>query len=208
MSDAPPTEETPAAPAEEAEVVERDEVREALLPQITAKFGDAVLGSHIARGDIWVRVANERWVEVVEFCKTTLGCRFFDFLSGLDWLNNPNLSGEKTFDPDADKVPAETVAGYAGGDTRFQVMCRLFNIDTHLGITLKADLADDAPTIGSIVEIFAGADWHEREVFDLSGVRFVGHPDLRRILCPEDWEGYPLRKDYEMPLEYHGIRGR
>ena len=52
------------------------------------------------------------------------------------------------------------------------------------------------------------ADWHEREVYDLSGVFFTNHPNLTRILLAEDWEGYPLRKDYVFPLEYHGIRGR
>ena len=66
----------------------------------------------------------------------------------------------------------------------------------------------EIPEVPSVVSLWGTADWHEREVYDLSGVRFVGHPDLRRILCPEDWVGYPLRKDYEMPLEYHGIRGR
>jgi hypothetical protein len=54
----------------------------------------------------------------------------------------------------------------------------------------------------------AGPNWHEREVYDMSGVTSPAIPDLRRILCPEDWEGYPLRKDYEMPLDYHGIRGK
>jgi NADH-quinone oxidoreductase subunit C len=61
------------------------------------------------------------------------------------------------------------------------------------------------PEVPSVSSIWGTADWHEREVFDLMGVFFVGHPDLRRILCAEDWEGHPLRKDYRMPDEYHGI---
>ena len=61
------------------------------------------------------------------------------------------------------------------------------------------------PEVPSVSSIWGTADWHEREVFDLMGVFFVGHPDLRRILCSEDWEGHPLRKDYQMPDEYHGI---
>ncbi|MCY2994132.1 MAG: NADH-quinone oxidoreductase subunit C [Planctomycetota bacterium] len=64
------------------------------------------------------------------------------------------------------------------------------------------------PEVPSVSDIWKTALWHEREVYDLMGVRFQGHPDLRRILCPEDWVGYPLRKDYEMPVEYHGIRNR
>ena len=72
----------------------------------------------------------------------------------------------------------------------------------------KDDQPGKLPEVSSVESVWRGADWHEREVFDLSGIRFLGHPDLRRILCPEDWEGYPLRKDYEMPLEYHGMRGR
>ena len=72
----------------------------------------------------------------------------------------------------------------------------------------KDDEEGELPEVPSVTGVWRTADWHEREVFDLSGVMFTGHPDLRRILCPEDWDGYPLRKDYEMPLEYHGIRGR
>lgn len=62
--------------------------------------------------------------------------------------------------------------------------------------------------VPSVSSVWKTADWHEREVYDLSGVWFTGHPELRRILLSDDWEGHPLRKDYEFPLEYHGIRGR
>jgi len=72
----------------------------------------------------------------------------------------------------------------------------------------KNDTTGELPEVPTVCNVWRTADWHEREVFDLSGINSIGHPNLRRILCPEDWEGYPLRKDYEMPLEYHGMRGR
>ena len=64
------------------------------------------------------------------------------------------------------------------------------------------------PEMPSVSGVWAIADWHEREAFDLMGVQFTGHPNLMRILCPDDWIGHALRKDYEFPLEYHGVRGR
>jgi NADH-quinone oxidoreductase subunit C len=70
------------------------------------------------------------------------------------------------------------------------------------------DLEGRLPEVPSVSSIWSTAEWHEREVYDLMGVKFVGNPDLRRILCPEDWVGHPLRKDYVMPEEYHGIRAR
>ena len=76
------------------------------------------------------------------------------------------------------------------------------------GVSESAPLPRLRSEVPSVCSIWRTADWHEREVYDLSGVNFVGHPDLCRILCPEDWVGHPLRRDYEMPLEYHGIRGR
>ena len=63
------------------------------------------------------------------------------------------------------------------------------------------------PSIPSVADLWPVADWHEREAFDLLGIDFPGHPDLRRILCADDWEGHPLRKDYQFPREYHGIPG-
>lgn len=72
----------------------------------------------------------------------------------------------------------------------------------------KNDKPGELPEVPTLSEVFAAADWHEREVFDLAGVNFLGHPELMRILLSEDWIGHPLRKDYEFPLEYHGIRAR
>jgi NADH-quinone oxidoreductase subunit C len=72
----------------------------------------------------------------------------------------------------------------------------------------KNDKPGELPEVPSLTALFGSANWHEREVFDLMGVFFVGHPDLTRILLAEDWVGHPLRKDYEYPLEYHGIRAR
>jgi NADH-quinone oxidoreductase subunit C len=72
----------------------------------------------------------------------------------------------------------------------------------------KDNKPGELPEVPSVTPLWPAADWHEREVYDLSGVFFTGHPDLCRILLSDDWVGHPLRKDYEFPLEYHGIRGR
>jgi NADH-quinone oxidoreductase subunit C len=70
----------------------------------------------------------------------------------------------------------------------------------------RTDSQETLPAIPSVASIWRSADWHEREAYDLLGIAFEGHPDLRRILLPEDWEGYPLRKDYVNPEFYHGIQ--
>ena len=72
-------------------------------------------------------------------------------------------------------------------------------------IAIKVRVERDDPHVASVADVWPAADWHEREAYDLFGVVFDGHPDLRRILCCDDWEGHPLRKDYEYPLELHGI---
>ncbi|MCX7717581.1 MAG: NADH-quinone oxidoreductase subunit C [Candidatus Sumerlaeaceae bacterium] len=81
----------------------------------------------------------------------------------------------------------------------------LYSYPLRHAIAIKADLPREAPEIDSVEAIWRAADWHERETFDLMGIIYKGHPDLRRILCPEDWVGHPLRKDYVQPEEYHGI---
>ncbi len=92
----------------------------------------------------------------------------------------------------------------------FTVVYHLVSIPYNRQLTLKVVVANDRtpdnlPSIPSVSAVWRTADWHEREAFDLMGVFFEGHPDLRRILLPDDWEGYPLRKDYEEAEAYHGI---
>ncbi len=85
------------------------------------------------------------------------------------------------------------------------VVWHLCSISRGHRATLKTRLDRKYPAVSSVVSVWPGAGWHERETYDLYGVRFDGHPDLRRILLPEDWQGHPLRKDYEYPDEYRGI---
>lgn len=90
-------------------------------------------------------------------------------------------------------------------EQRIQVVYHLYSYTHFHKIVIKADVPREKPDIASIADIYPAADWHEREEFDLMGVIFTDHPDLRRILCVEDFEGHPLRKDYVEPEFYHGI---
>ena len=86
-----------------------------------------------------------------------------------------------------DRYPAEP---------RFEVVYHLYSIERNEWLRLKCRVYGADPVIESVTSVWRSADWYEREVFDLFGIRFLNHPDLRRILMPDDWEGYPLRKDY------------
>jgi NADH-quinone oxidoreductase subunit C len=87
-----------------------------------------------------------------------------------------------------------------------ELVYELMSIPFTHSFAVKTMLDRTAPEIETVSSIWPAADWHEREAFDLMGVRFVHHPDLRRILMPDDWTGHPLRKDYEDPFEYHGLK--
>jgi NADH-quinone oxidoreductase subunit C len=104
----------------------------------------------------------------------------------LDWLQN--LSG------------VDYVA-----DDKMCVVYDLWSFDLRHSFAIKAYCPRDNPHVPSVADLWPAADWHEREAFDMFGIIFDGHPDLRRILCADDWEGFPLRKDYVFPREYHGI---
>ncbi|WP_234991194.1 NADH-quinone oxidoreductase subunit C [Sphingobacterium psychroaquaticum] len=95
-------------------------------------------------------------------------------------------------------------------ENRFSVVYHITSIPYQTQLVLKVDVEnertmDKLPEVPSVSKVWRTADWHEREAFDLMGVFFTDHPDLRRILLPDDWVGFPLRKDYQDPETYHGI---
>ena len=202
-------------PAVEDEATEVDERRDALLAGLTERLGDDLLGSHIQPGrNIWIRVTPEAWVPTMRHLRNDLGFRFFEFLSAIDWMPSPyGRYEEAAVDVDLHALraralavdPSEFTTGVAGGDTRFQVFARVMNLaERDLGLIVKADVppaADDPAqpgAIGTIVGIYPGADWNEREVHEMYGIDFAGNPNLRNLYLPTGFEGHPLRKDYPL----------
>jgi len=92
--------------------------------------------------------------------------------------------------------------------TSMKVLWCLFSYTYKQYLVLKTGVDRENPEVDSVSDIWATAEWHERETYDFFGINFKGHPDLRRILLPDDWEGYPLRKDYIPPEFYHGMDNR
>jgi NADH-quinone oxidoreductase subunit C len=201
--DAPPADDeakVDEAAAEAPPAPEPDPVRDPILAALTAALGDEVLGSVVAKGDLTVRVANGAWRRTVQWCKDQ-GFTYFCFLSGIDWLPDPDAASryENVYAPAAEEAaPTEMTTGVAGGDTRFQVFARLYDTDRKVGVTLKADLDDANPSVESISGVFRGADWHEREAWEMFGFDFPGHPGLRHLYLPTEFEGFPLRKDFPL----------
>lgn len=101
-------------------------------------------------------------------------------------------------------LAALTAVDYWPKEPRFAVVYQLYSIPNQVFLGLRVPLKSDAAEVDSVESIYPNANWHEREVFDLFGIDFQGHSDLRRILMPKDWEGHPLRKDY--PLGYEEVQ--
>lgn len=94
---------------------------------------------------------------------------------------------------------------YAKDDPKLALIYHLLSVEKNQRGQIRTWVPRATPDIDTVESIWPAANWHERETYDLMGIVFRGHSDLRRILCPEDWVGFPLRKDYEFPQEYHGI---
>jgi NADH-quinone oxidoreductase subunit C len=91
-------------------------------------------------------------------------------------------------------------------DNSMEVIYNLYSIPYNHHLMVKVELERENPTIDTLTDLWKTADWHERETFDLFGIHFNNHPDLRRILLPADWEGFPLKKDYQQQAYYHGVK--
>jgi NADH-quinone oxidoreductase subunit C len=121
----------------------------------------------------------------------------------LELRNNPNTY--------FDFLSCLSGVDYGVEAMRFGVVYHLASIPYQTQLTLKVSVENDRdlnnlPAFPSITSVYRTADWHEREAYDLVGIFFEGHPDLRRILLPDDWEGFPLRKDYKTAEYYKGIK--
>ena len=124
-----------------------------------------------------VTVAPDRWEELARFAKETLGCRFFNFLTAVDWK-----------------------------EQGLEVVARVDNLDENVSLMLRTRLGAGVTNCSSLAPVYRGANWMERECFDMFGIHFDGHPDLRRILLEDTWEGHPLLKSYAVDTPHPPYR--
>jgi NADH-quinone oxidoreductase subunit C len=121
----------------------------------------------------------------------------------------PAMNSVAKFLRDDDRLQFDYLSSLSGVDLqqgKLAVVYDLFSMALRHKVALKVEVASDAPEVPSVESVWKSANWHEREAYDLIGIRFTGHPDLRRILLPYDWEGHPLRKDYKVPEFYNGMK--
>lgn len=186
------------------EEVKTDPVREAIAKAFADELGDGFIEQHINPGsDLWIRIDAGSWADAAKFARDKLGMKWLDFISAIDWMPNPygrEMDAEQDWvvHGKEEKDIEEMTTGVAGGDTRFQMMLRLYSIEERIGVTIKADVAGDRPSIATLIPVFAGAAWHEREVWEMFGIDIIGHPDMRVLYLPTGFEGNPLRKDFPL----------
>jgi len=149
------------------------------VKSIDTVLPDAFERAYEFRGDITVVVNPAHIVEVCRYCRDTDGLHF-DMCSGV------------------------TAIDYYPDEPRFALVYHLYSMRHNMSLELKVYLAGDEPVVDSVTGVYLSANWFEREAYDMFGIHFNNHPDLRRILMPDDWEGHPLRKDY--PLGYETVQ--
>lgn len=146
---------------------------------VITKFGPALITSVEFRDEVSLVLGPETILPVCQFLKHEAETKF-------------------------DLLIALTAIDFWPQEPRFHVVYQLFSLENNLELGLRVLLPGEAPSVPTLETIYPNANWHEREVYDLFGITFEGHSDLRRILMPFDWEGHPLRKDY--PLGYEEVQ--
>lgn len=156
------------------------------------EFGEAGISSRLDGGHPYALVSAGIWHDVALFLRDDrrMGFNMLRCISSLDLIGDEKLAA--VYDIIAMAPPDDAVRGLWKNRHAFAV---------------RIEVNRNEPRVPSVADVWPAADWHEREAYDLMGIIFENHPDLTRILCPDDWEGHPLRKDYVFPLEYHGIPG-
>jgi NADH-quinone oxidoreductase subunit C len=184
--------ETPAAPALREEAVDA-------LARLQVELGDAIVEHGEAFGDVIVRVQRDAWKRSAQVCKEHLGCDYLSFIAGIDWMPTPAVAEEGSGDTSTPAQPKEQTYGTAGSAGRFQLLAVVESSRRKSWrVILKTDLPDDDARAESWVSLYPGADWHEREAWEMYGFVFDGHPSLRHLYLPSEFEGHPLRKDYPL----------
>ena len=189
------------------EPLQLSELHQQLADELRTALGDAVVDTWARPsedGDLWVRVDVARWRETAEAAKA-LGFTYFCFLSAIDWLPSPFGKSEDGVAHDAEQIRSaiedglrSMEQGVTGGETRFQLLARVYSIARRTGVIFKADLPDDGPVAETWSGVYAGANWMERETSEMYGIGFAGHPYLVNLYLPGAFEGHPLRKDFPL----------
>jgi NADH-quinone oxidoreductase subunit C len=192
-ADAPPTEEEAAGESRPL-----DDVEQELLARLEREIGDGIVESADAFGMLVVRVKPDAWRRAAEASKHELECDYLSFISGIDWQPAPREGDEAGGDTSSPVQPTEMTFGVGGSAGRMQVFAHVQSTKNHWGVTLKTDVDERDPHAESWVATYPGADWHERECWEMYGVAFDGHPSLRHLYLPSEFEGHPLRKDYPL----------
>ncbi len=150
---------------------EQRHVAEPLPADLADLVGGAIVEGCVVGGDLRLTIRRDDWRDIAEYLLLSQdhAYTFFEALSVVDY------------------------------EDRFELVCHLRNLDRNRLATIRTVLDHDDPAAESLTGLWSGADWYEREAFDLFGIRFEGHPNLTRLLMPDDWEGHPLRKDYQLP---------
>lgn len=155
------------------------DLQQSSMDLVKASFPDEVVGEGVHAKQHWIEIRRGRVLEVLGALKAHGPFEMLMDLTCVDWLDQ-------------------------GRPERYSVVYELYSLTHHAHFRVKAWVPEDDPTITSATSLWSSADWAEREVWDLYGVRFDGHPNLKRILLPESYTGHPLRKDY--PVTGRGER--